>query len=179
MPAPNNKADRETLKALVRVKLDEGKTWKQVSMDVGVSESTIWRWMKESESNSKEIDTIKQALNLIDHEALQKLSYFSDLIIDELIKKAGNDELEELGVKELSRTGVEVAKMLGIRTDKVLMREGGIVPPTHPLTVEGATALLLAQAQADKDAADRIREEREMFKVMQAEGHMKDVTPSR
>ena len=78
MPAPNNKADRETLKALVRVKLDEGKTWKQVAMDVGISESTIWRWMKESESNTKELETIKQALNLIDHEALQKLSYISD-----------------------------------------------------------------------------------------------------
>ena len=179
MPAPNNKADRETLKALVRVKLDEGKTWKQVSMDVGVSESTIWRWMKESESNTKEIDTIKQALNLIDHEALQKLSYFSDLIIDELIKKAGNGALGGLDVIKLSRTGVEVAKMLGIRTDKVMMRDGTLVKPTHPLTVEGATALLLSQAQADAAAADRLREEREAFKVMQAEGHMKDVTPSR
>ena len=167
MPPPNNKADRETLKALVRVKLDEGKTWKQVSIDVGVSESTIWRWMKESESNTKEIDTIKQALNLIDHEALQKLSYFSDLIIDELIKKAGNDELEGLDVKELSRTGVEVAKMLGIRTDKVMMRDGTLAQPTHPVTYEGAVAMLLAKGQADRDAADRLREERKAYQAMQ------------
>ena len=40
MPAPNNKADRETLKALVRVKLEDGKTYRAVASEVGVS---LWR----------------------------------------------------------------------------------------------------------------------------------------
>jgi len=170
MPAPNNKADRKTLKALVRVKLDEGKTWKQVAMDVGISESTIWRWMKESESNTKELETIKQTLNLIDHEALQKLSYFSDLIIDELIKKAGNNELEELDVKELSRTGVEVAKMYGIRTDKVMLRDGTITHLPSRTSPEQMILLLLAKAEADRAKAASIQVEKEAFKVMQEKG---------
>ena len=170
MPAPNNKADRETLKALVRVKLDEGKTWKQVAMDVGISESTIWRWMKESESNTKELETIKQALNLIDHEALQKLSYISDLIFDELIKKAGNDELAGLDVKELSRTGVEVAKMFGIRTDKVMMRDGTLSPPQRSASPEQMILLLLAKAEADRAKADSIRVEKEAYEVMKEQG---------
>ena len=170
MPAPNNKADRETLKALVRVKLDEGKTWKQVAMDVGVSESTIWRWMKESESNTKEIDTIKQALNLIDHEALQKLSYFSDLIIDELIKKAGNDELAGLDVKELSRTGVEVAKMYGIRTDKVMMRDGTLGLPQRSVSPEQMILLLLAKAESDRAKTANIQAEKEQYQAMKEEG---------
>jgi len=170
MPAPNNKADRETLKALVRVKLDEGKTWKQVAVDVGVSESTIWRWMKESESSTKELETIKQALNLIDHEALQKLSYFSDLIIDELIKKAGNGELVDLDVKELSRTGVEVAKMYGIRTDKVMMRDGTLSPFQKSASPEQMILLLLAKAEADRAKAASIQIEKEAYKAMKEQG---------
>ena len=170
MPAPNNKADRETLKALVRVKLDEGKTWKQVAMDVGISESTIWRWMKESESNTKELETIKQALNLIDHEALQKLSYISDLIFDELIKKAGNDELAGLDVKELSRTGVEVAKMYGIRTDKVMMRDGTLSLPQKSISPEQMILLLLAKAEADRAKTANIQVEKEAYQAMKEEG---------
>jgi len=170
MPAPNNKADKETLKALVRVKLDEGKTWKQVAMDVGISESTIWRWMKEGESSTKELETIKQALNLIDYEALQKLSYFSDLVIDELIKKAGNNELEELDVKELSRAGVEVAKMYGIRTDKVMMRDGTITHLPSRASPEQMILLLLAKAEADRAKAASIQVEKEAYEVMKEQG---------
>ena len=96
MPAPNNKMDRNTQKALVIAKLEEGKTWKEVSKEVGVAESTIWRWMKACESEPKELETIKQALNLLDYKTLEKLSYLQDLIIDELINKAGDDELKEL-----------------------------------------------------------------------------------
>ena len=170
MPAPNNKADKETLKALVRVKLDEGKTWKQVAMDVGISESTIWRWMKEGESSTKELETIKQALNLIDYEALQKLSYISDLIFDELIKKAGNDELAGLDVKELSRTGVEVAKMFGIRTDKVMMRDGTLSPFQRSTSPEQMILLLLAKAEADRAKAASIQVDKEAYQAMQEKG---------
>lgn len=175
MPAPNNKMDRNTQKALVIAKLEEGKTWKEVSKEVGVAESTIWRWMKAHESEPKEVETIKQALNLLDYKTLEKLSYLQDLIIDELINKAGDDELKELGVKELSRAGVEVAKMFGIRTDKVIMREGGFVMAHQPPSVAAVLAACLAKAEMDRQATARIKAETKLYEATYKEKRVIDV----
>ncbi len=178
MPAPNNKADRETLKALVRVKLAEGKPYRTVASEVGVSLSTIHRWNKQT-VEPDEMEAAKNAITALDLQTLSKTSLINHLVLDAIIEKASNGGLDDEDIKTLSRVGVDTSKIHGIHWDKVMLRDGILAQPTHPLTVEGATALLLAQAQADKDAAERIREERMMFKVMQAEGHMKDVTPSR
>ena len=178
MPAPNNKADRETLKALVRVKLEDGKTYRTVASEVGVSLSTIHRWNKQT-VKPDEMEAAKNAITALDLQTLSKTSLINHLVLDAIIEKASNGELDDEDIKTLSRVGVDTSKIHGIHWDTVMLRDGILAQPTHPLTLEGATALLLAQAQADKDAAERIREERMMFKVMQAEGHMKDVTPSR
>jgi len=99
--------------------------------------------------------------------------------LDEIVDRINNDELKDIDLKTLSRVGVEICKMYGITWDKVLMRDGTLVAPVHEMTYDKAMAMLLAKGQADRDAADRLREEREAFKVMQAKGNMKDVTPSR
>jgi len=178
MPAPNNKADRETLKALVRVKLAEGKPYRTVASEVGVSLSTIHRWNMQT-VKPDEMEAAKNAITNLDLSLLSKTSLVNHLILDAILDIAEGDGLSKEDLKTLSKAGVDTSKIHGIHWDKIAMRDGTLAQPTHPLTVEGATALLLAQAQADKDAAERIREEREMYKVMQAEGHMKDVTPSR
>ncbi len=165
MPAPNNKMDRETLKALVRVKLEDGKTYRAVASEVGVSLSTIHRWNKQT-VKPDEMEAAKNAITALDLQTLSKTSLINRLVLDAIIDKASNGELDDEDIKTLSRVGVDTSKIHGIHWDKVMMRDGTLAKPTHPLTVEGATALLLAQAQADKDAAERLREEREMYKVI-------------
>jgi len=176
VPAPNNKADRETLKALVRVKLEEGKTYRDVASEVGVSLSTIHRWNKQT-VEPDEMEAAKNAITALDLQTLSKTSLINRLVLDAIIEKASNGELDDEDIKTLSRVGVDTSKIHGIHWDKVMLRDGTLAQPTHPLTVEGATALLLAQAQADKDAAERLREERKARELMQREE--KNVTPSR
>jgi len=181
MPAPNKAKHKEVTKAYVKARLDEGATYKALVKETGVSLGTIsnWRNETENEQSTKQLEQGKKTLTILDYDNLAKATHINGAILDEIIGRISAGDLGEEDLKSLSRTGVEICKMYGITWDKVLMREGGVVLPTHPLTVEGATALLLAQAQADKDAAERLREERLAFKTMQAEGHMKDVTPSR
>ncbi|MDA2932058.1 helix-turn-helix domain-containing protein [Nitrospinae bacterium AH-259-F20] len=167
--------NRDTQKALVKVKLQEGKSWKQVSKEVGVAESTIWRWMKEDESEHNETETIKQALNLIDYDAIQKLSYISDLIANKIIEKANDNGLDSLDIKELSRAGVEVAKMFGIRMDKVMLRDGTLVPGHTAASPATMVALLLAKATADREARSRLEAEREAYEALKDEGKGLDI----
>ena len=176
MPAPNNKADRETLKALVRVKLEDGKTYRDVASEVGVSLSTIHRWNKQT-VKPDEMEAAKNAITALDLQTLSKTSLINHLVLDAIIEKASNGELDDEDIKTLSRVGVDTSKIHGIHWDKVMMRDGTLSQPTHPLTLEGATALLLSQAQADKAAAERLREERKAYDLMRAQE--KDVTPSR
>ena len=47
-----------------------------------------------------------------------------------------------------------------------MMRDGTLVPPTHPVSFDSVVAMLLAKGQADRDAADRLREERKAYQAM-------------
>ena len=123
MPAPNNKADRETLKAIVRTRLAEGKTYREVSEEVGVALSTIHRWNKET-ANTEEMETAKKALTALDLDLLSKTSHFNHLVLDEMIEKAHNNELKGEDLKTLSRMGVDTSKIHGIHWDKVMIRDG-------------------------------------------------------
>jgi len=176
MPAPNNKADRETLKALVRVKLEDGKTYRTVASEVGVSLSTIHRWNKQT-VKPEEMEAAKNAITALDLQTLSKTSLINHLVLDAIIEKASNGELDDEDIKTLSRVGVDTSKIHGIHWDKVLLRDGTLAQPTHPVTIEKVVAMLLAKGQADRDAADRIREERKAYEDMQREE--KNVTPPR
>jgi hypothetical protein len=176
MPAPNNKADRETLKALVRVKLEDGKTYRTVASEVGVSLSTIHRWNKQT-VKPDEMEAAKNAITALDLQTLSKTSLINHLVLDAIIEKANNGELDDEDIKTLSRVGVDTSKIHGIHWDKVLLRDGTLAQPTHPVTYDQVVAMLLAKGQADRDAADRIREERKAYEDMQREE--KNVTPPR
>ena len=80
MPAPNNKMNRETLKALVRVKLDEGKTYRDVANEVGVSLSTIHRWNKQTVELA-EMEAAKNAIPALDLQTLSKTSLINRLVL--------------------------------------------------------------------------------------------------
>ncbi len=176
MPAPNNKADRETLKALVRVKLEEGKTYRDVASEVGVSLSTIHRWNKQT-VKPDEMEAAKNAITALDLQTLSKTSLINHLVLDAIIEKANNGELDDEDIKTLSRVGVDTSKIHGIHWDKVMLRDGTLAQPTHPITLEGVTAMLLAKGQADRDRAEMIKEERKAYEDMQREE--KNVTPPR
>ncbi len=179
MPAPNKAKHKEVTKAYVKARLDEGATYKALVKETGVSLGTISNWRNETEQDPKQLERGKKALTLLDFDNLAKATHINGAILDEIVDRINNDELKGIDLKTLSRTGVEICKMYGITWDKVMMRDGTLAQPTHPVTYEGAMAMLLAKGQADRDMADRIREERKAFKAMQAEGNMKDVTPSR
>ncbi len=176
MPAPNNKADRETLKALVRVKLEEGKPYRTVASEVGVSLSTIHRWNKQT-VKPDEMEAAKNAITALDLQTLSKTSLINHLVLDAIIEKANNGELYEEDIKTLSRVGVDTSKIHGIHWDKVMLRDGTLAHQTPPITPEGMMALLLAKGQAERDYAERIKEERKLYEVMQREE--KNITPSR
>ncbi len=176
MPAPNNKADRETLKALVRVKLEEGKTYRAVASEVGVSLSTIHRWNKQT-VKPDEMEAAKNAITALDLQTLSKTSLINHLVLDAIIEKASNGELDDEDIKTLSRVGVDTSKIHGIHWDKIMMRDGTLAQPTQPVTPEGMVAMLLAKSQQERDTADRIREEVKARELMLAQE--KDVTPPR
>ncbi len=165
MPAPNNKADRETLKALVRVKLEDGKTYRAVASEVGVSLSTIHRWNKQT-VKPDEMEAAKNAITALDLQTLSKTSLINHLVLDAIIEKANNGELDDEDIKTLSRVGVDTSKIHGIHWDKVMMRDGTLVQPTHPVSVDSVIAMLLSKGEADRAAAERIREERKSFEAM-------------
>ncbi len=168
MPAPNNKADRETLKALVRVKLEEGKTYRDVASEVGVSLSTIHRWNKQT-VKPDEMEAAKNAITALDLQTLSKTSLINHLVLDAIIEKASNGELDEEDIKTLSRVGVDTSKIHGIHWDKIMMRDGTLAQPTHPVSVDSVIAMLLSRGEADRAMADRIREEKEMYKTLKSD----------
>jgi len=176
MPAPNNKADRETLKALVRVKLEDGKTYRDVASEVGVSLATIHRWNKQT-VKPEEMEAAKNAITAQDIEILSKTGLINRLILDAILSIAEGDGFKEEDLKTLSRAGVDTSKIHGIHWDKVNVRDGTLAQPTHPVTPEGMIAMLLAKGQQERDTADRIREEVKARELMLAQE--KDVTPSR
>ncbi len=132
MPAPNNKADRETLKALVRVKLEDGKTYRAVASEVGVSLSTIHRWNKQT-VKPDEMEAAKNAITALDLQTLSKTSLINHLVLDAIIEKASNGELDDEDIKTLSRVGVDTSKIYVITTDKIFLKEGSIPQPTVSL----------------------------------------------
>jgi len=173
MPAPNKAKHKEVTKAYVKARLDEGATYKQLVGETGVSLGTISNWRNETEQSPKLLERGKRALTLLDYDNLAKATHINGKILDEIVDRINNGDLGEEDLKSLSRTGVEICKMYGITWDKVLMREGGIALPPSSITPEGVTAMLLAKGQADRDAAERIKEELKMYKVMhgdEAEG---------
>ncbi len=168
MPAPNNKADRETLKALVRVKLEEGKTYRAVASEVGVSLSTIHRWNKQT-VKPDEMEAAKNAITALDLQTLSKTSLINHLVLDAIIEKASNGELDDEDIKTLSRVGVDTSKIHGIHWDKVNLRDGLLSEPTKPVTFDQVVAMLLAKGQQERDTADRIREERKAYESMRSD----------
>ncbi len=171
MPPPNKAKHKEVTKAYVKARLDEGATYKALVKETGVSLGTIsnWRNETENEQSTKQLERGKRALTLLDYDNLAKATHINGAILDEIVDRINNDELKDIEIKELSRTGVEISKMYGITWDKVLMREGGIVPPTHPVSFESVVAMLLSKGEADRAMADRIREEKEMYKTLKSD----------
>ncbi len=168
MPPPNKAKHKEVTKAYVKARLDEGATYKALVKETGVSLGTIsnWRNETENEQSTKQLERGKRALTLLDYDNLAKATHINGAILDEIVDRINNGDLGEEDLKSLSRTGVEISKMYGITWDKVLMREGGIVPPTHPVSFESVVAMLLSKGQADAAAADRLKEERKAYQAM-------------
>ncbi len=166
MPPPNKAKHKEVTKAYVKARLDEGATYKALVKETGVSLGTISNWRNETEQDPKQLERGKKALTLLDYDNLAKATHINGAILDEIVDRINNDELKDIEIKELSRTGVEISKMYGITWDKVLMREGGIVPPTHPVSIDSVVAMLLSKGQADAAAADRLKEERKAYQAM-------------
>ncbi len=164
MPAPNNKMDRETQKALVRVKLEEGKTYKEVADEVGISTHTVYRWNKETVSQ-EEMETVKRALTAMDLETLSKSGFINNLVLDKIIEKANDKGLDKLDIKELSRAGVDVSKIHGIHWDKVMMRDGTLAFDHKPPSVAALLALALSKAEMDRQATARIEAETAAYKA--------------
>jgi len=169
MPAPNNKADRETLKALVRVKLEDGKTYRTVASEVGVSLSTIHRWNMQT-VKPDEMEAAKNAITALDLQTLSRTSLINRLVLDAIIEKASNGELDDEDIKTLSRVGVDTSKIHGIHWDKVMMRDGTITHLPSRASPEQMILLLLAKAEADRAKADSIRVEKEAYEAMKEQG---------
>ncbi|MCH7923003.1 MAG: hypothetical protein IH975_08230 [Nitrospinae bacterium] len=169
MPAPNNKADRETLKALVRVKLEDGKTYRDVANEVGVSLSTIHRWNKQTVEPA-EMEAAKNAITALDLQTLSKTSLINRLVLDAIIEKASNGELDAEDIKTLSRVGVDTSKIHGIHWDKVMLRDGTISHPQLSPSPEQMILLLVAKAEADRAKAASIQVEKEAYEAMKEQG---------
>ncbi len=169
MPAPNNKADRETLKALVRVKLAEGKPYRTVASEVGVSLSTIHRWNKQT-VEPDEMEAAKNAITALDLQTLSRTSLINHLVLDAIIEKASNGELDDEDIKTLSKVGVDTSKIHGIHWDKVMLRDGTLSHPQSSASPEQMILMLLAKAEADRAKAASIQVEKEAFEVMQEKG---------
>ena len=169
MPAPNNKADRETLKALVRVKLEDGKTYKEVSNEVGVSLSTIHRWNKQTVEPT-EMEAAKSAITNLDLSLLSKTSLINHLVLDAILDIAEGDGFGNEDLKTLSRAGVDVSKIHGIHWDKVMLRDGTISHPQLSPSPEQMILLLVAKAEADRAKAASIQVEKEAYKAMKEQG---------
>ena len=172
--------DRETQKALVRVKLEEGKTYKQVADEVGISTHTVYRWNKETVSQ-EEMETVKRALTAMDLETLSKSGFINSLVLDKIIEKANDKGLDKLDIKELSRAGVDVSKIHGIHWDKVNLRDGLMGLEHQAASPATMLALLLSKATADREATARLEAERRAFEASKHKdkgSDINDVKPS-
>ena len=60
--------------------------------------------------------------------------------------------------------------MYGIRTDKVMMRDGTLIHPPSKASPEQMILLLLAKAEADRAKAASIKVEKEAYETMKEQG---------
>jgi len=159
-----NEAKRETLKAVVRTKLAEGKTYREISKEVGVSTHTIHYWQKQT-TKTEELETIKKTLTELDLDLISKTSHFNHMVLDELIAKAHNGELTKQEIKTLSRVGVDIAKIHATHWNAVNLRDGLMEIGQQTTSPATMLALLLAKAASDREAAARLDSERAMFEA--------------
>ena len=170
MPAPNKAKHKEVTKAYVKARLDEGATYKEITKETGVSLGTISNWRNETEQDPQQLGRGKRALTLLDYDNLAKATHINGAILDEIVKRINNNELEKEDLKSLSRTGVEICKMYGITWDKVLIREGTLSLPQSSTSPEQMILLLLAKAEADRAKTASIQAEKEAYERLKEEG---------
>jgi len=134
---------------------------------LGISTHTIHRWKQEDVAPA-DLEAAKKAILASDYENVSKATYFKGQMLDELIRRTETGELEEVPLQILSRAGVDTAKIYGITTDKILLKEGGITQAPSTITHEKMLAMLLAKGQTDRDRAELIKEERKAYEAMYA-----------
>lgn len=151
----------DEIKTLAAIKHRDGETHREIAEQLGISKSTAERWINAGTAGaSKEhLEHIKEAIEKADYNFLIQSAYVQVLITDCIIKRVHNKELDSMTLRELFRAGVEEAKRYGIRTDKVLMREGGGIPGSPPPSVGLLLAAALAKADVDRAATERIKAE--------------------
>lgn len=175
MPPPNKAKHKKVTKAYAKARLDEGATYREVAGETGVSLGTLSNWKGEIEQSPQELEKGKKVLTLLDYDNLAKANYIIANILDETIERIKNNELKKEDLKSLSRAGVELSKIYGIITDKVLMRDG-LLDLGHQVTSPAAmVALLLAKATADREAAARLESELRTFEALKDKGKGSDI----
>lgn len=178
------KADTPFMRQLVHHLYLGGNTQEDIGEKTGISKKTVERWL--NNDNRKEdadqpttvatslresdIQEIRSTLNSLDYSALSKLTLMQDMINDEFIAKALKDELSDLEITKLSKLGLDVAKIAGIRWDKVMLRDGTITHLQSRTSPEQMILMLLAKAEADRAKAASIQAEKEAYEVMKEQG---------
>ena len=161
------------MRSIVKKFLADG-TYTQAEMgeNIGASTKTISRWMQETDTkgNDSQIQNIRAKLNELDHEALSKLTLIQDFINDEFIHKAIQGELSKLEVEKLSKVALDVAKVAGIRWDKVMFREHGLTYHTARASPEQLILLMLSKAELERSKAASILAEKEAYEAMKEDG---------
>ncbi|KKL90166.1 hypothetical protein LCGC14_1907410 [marine sediment metagenome] len=166
MPKPVPHATPE-IKALACIKHRDGETHREIAEQLGISRSTSERWIRDhaTETSKESLEQIKEAIEKADYAFLAQSAYIQSLITNTIIKKIHGNELDHMSLQELFRAGVEEAKRYGIRTDKVLMREGGVIPGAPAPSVAMLLSLALSRAEMDRAAAARITAETAAYKA--------------
>lgn len=175
MPAPNKAKHKKVTKAYAKARLDEGATYREIAEETGVSLGTLSNWKGEIEQSPQELEKGKKVLTLLDYDNLAKANYIISSILDETIERVKNGELKKEDLKSLSRAGVELSKIYGIITDKVLMRDGLLTLDHTRASPATMLALLLAKAASDREAAARLDSERAMFEAAKGKGKDSDI----
>lgn len=75
---------RDELKAIVLARLEQGDTWRKISEDLQISQSTIWKFVKEK-GVPENLDTVKQVLA---DKFLRKATQAVDSISEEKLEDA-------------------------------------------------------------------------------------------
>ncbi|MDA2916850.1 hypothetical protein MYX64_08440 [Nitrospinae bacterium AH_259_B05_G02_I21] len=183
MPAPK-KTNKHTpaSKAHVKALILEGYTHREIVELTGVGKGTVSRWGKE-DITLEELKQGKKTVEILEHDIRTNAAVNSLLtqeLMTELLERL-HDPKDNFTDKDLdlfkilSRAGVDRLKEYGIVTDKVLIRDG-IVDIGHQ-TVSPATmlALLLSKANADREAANRLEQERKTFEASKDKGKAPDI----